>query len=290
MSAFRVAVVVTALAAVACATAFGSTARHLHVSTGPGPGFRSAAGWHRLQNGLSAPPLESVATAATVPIAKRDRGQSDPSHTVASLPRGGVVLWIQFFPRRPEVREKYFPQTHLPLRLADTAALKGRPEGFPCGASGCGQTRALQARAEGYDITVFVFFGRAHPSAAQRLAAGKELARLALPGCPTGIEPLRTSDLRLAASATLHWLSQHWFDVGVASKREIRAAHASARLIATSSSDRRVRVAAQLCGHRAERVVAVTVKPSALGRKTLGSNLLYFVAKTPHGWLVWRQG
>src|SRR2546421_36864 len=83
------AAVPAALVAAACATAWGGTA--VHVSTGPGPGFRRAAGWHVIQNGLAKPPGLSAAAAANVPLARRDLGPGtpEPLHTVASLPRDG---------------------------------------------------------------------------------------------------------------------------------------------------------------------------------------------------------
>src|SRR5262249_26469687 len=54
------------------------------------PGFRPSAGWHILQNSLSAPSTGLAAAVANVPFAAGDKGQPTatptPTHTVARLP------------------------------------------------------------------------------------------------------------------------------------------------------------------------------------------------------------
>lgn len=288
MSALRVAVVVTALAAVACATAAGSTPRQLHVSTGPGPRFRSAVGWHLIQNGLAEAASVSTSAAANVPFRKADFGPGTPvpSHTVGSLPRDGIVIWAQFPPRRRGARSnKYFLPTRLPLRFSESVRLNGTPEGFVCPRT-CA-IRTVEASASGYDIAIWIFFGRAHPSAAARSAANRELSRISLPGCPASARALTRGDLAAAERSTLTWLRAHYPRVA---RRELNGARATARPLSDVRGNSRFMTAATLCGARADRMVGVTVTPAATGLKNAGSNLLYFLAKTRRGWLVWRQG
>ncbi|MFL5959288.1 MAG: hypothetical protein ACJ75G_03335 [Gaiellaceae bacterium] len=286
MSALRVAAVPAALVAAACATAWGGTA--VHVSTGPGPGFRRAAGWHVIQNGLAKPPGLSAAAAANVPLARRDLGPGtpEPLHTVASLPRDGVVIWAQFPPRRMSARSnKYFPPTTLPLRLSQSVRLDGIPEGFTCHRR-CA-IRTVEASASGYDIAVWIFFGGAHPSAAARAAADRELGRISVPGCPKRPLALTRVDLRGAARAALTWLRAHYV---APAEHDLDGATAAARRLSDVAGDSRFATAAALCGARAGRIAAVTVTPSEPGRKNAGSKLVYFLAETRRGWLVWRQG
>lgn len=153
-----------------------------------GPGFRPAAGWHILQNGPSAPPTGSAAAAANVPIAAGDRGPPTetptPTHTVAHLPRDGIVIWAQFMPRgRHPTIDKNFPPTALPLRVEHATAINP-PEGFSCppgvSSTRCvkasGSIRTLWGSASGYDIALWIFFGNDHPSPALVEAANHELA------------------------------------------------------------------------------------------------------------------
>jgi protein MpaA len=115
---------VLVVAAAACGRTVSSAGRPktaARQSSGKaGPGFRPSAGWHILENGLSAPPTESAATAANVPFAAGDRSQPTatptPIKTVAHLLRDGIVIWAQFVPRGSHPRiDKNFPPAALPL-------------------------------------------------------------------------------------------------------------------------------------------------------------------------------
>ncbi len=284
----RVWALTAVLIAASCASASSTPLRHVHVASGPAPRFRSAPGWHVLQNPRLAPALAPAAAAADFPLAKADLqpGTPVPSHTVASLPRNGVVIWAQFVPRRRSARSnKYYPPTTPPLRLSESVRLSGVPEGFTCPRT-CA-IRSLEASASGYDISVWIFFGTAHSTAAARSAADRELSTISLPGCPAHPRALARGDLSAAGRAALAWLRAHY---PAGARRDLNGDRAATRRLSEVDRDGRFATAAALCGARADRIAAVTIKLSALGRKNNGSSVLYFLAKTPHGWLVWRQG
>jgi hypothetical protein len=138
------------------------------------PHFEGASGWHLLSR-------DGELAASNVPFAEQDRSfLSVPSHTVGSLPRRGVVMWLLAIRRRPAY-DKKFPA--IPLRVAQTVATNP-PEGFSCPPAGqarCfdagGAIRRLQARDSRWDIGLTIFFGTDHPSSAQVAAANAELAR-----------------------------------------------------------------------------------------------------------------
>jgi hypothetical protein len=141
------------------------------------PHFESAAGWRVL-------PGQDQLAAANVPFASTDRGEwpSPPSRTVATLPRGGVVIWAMVS------HSTGSGSTPLPLRL--TEAVASNPiEGFGCApavtTAGCysasGSIRHLEAQDGGYATDLYVFFGSDHPPATAVRAANAELARLQLP-------------------------------------------------------------------------------------------------------------
>jgi hypothetical protein len=244
-----------------------------------GPGFHSAAGWHVLGYGLSQPPNAPDASAANVPFARADRSQSAPTRTEASLPRRGILIWAQLQPRWPQV-DRRFP-VRKPI-LRDAVPTSGM-EGF----GPAGTIRRLEARTAGYDVDVLIFFGAKHPSAAVVAATNRELRRLFFPGCPRSARPLDGGDPGTAARATLEWLRESAADgFGPA----LRGAQAAGSIVSGQSSDPQLRTVGQLCGKKTQRIVAVRVTPSKLGRSELGPDLLFFVAKTPRGWLVWREG
>jgi hypothetical protein len=241
-----------------------------------------------IQNGLAEAALVSTSAAANLRFAKGDLGPGTPvpSHTVASLPRNGIVIWAQFPPRRSSARSnKYFPPRTLPLHLAGSVTLDGTPEGFVCPRACAIQT--LEASASGYDIAVWIFFGTSHPSVAMRSAANRELSLISIPGCPASPRPLTRGDLAAAERSTLTWLRAHYFPPA---RRDLNGARAKARPLSDIEGDSRFRTTAALCGPRADRIAAVTVTTRSIGLKNLGPKLLYFLAKTPRGWLVWRQG
>jgi hypothetical protein len=246
-----------------------------------GPGFSAAAGWHTLGFGLSQPPNAPDASAANVRFARADRSQSAPTRTVATLPRRGIVIWAQLQARWTAVDNR-FPVRRPALREA--VPIVGM-EGF--GLPAAGSVRRLEARTAGYDVDVSVFFGAKHPSAAEMDAANRELARLFFPGCPRNAERLRESDARAAAGATLGWLRR---SLVAGFRPAIRGAKASGTVVSSRTRDIRVKIVEQLCGKTSGRIVAVRIWPAKKGSAELGSELLYFLAKTSRGWLVWREG
>ena len=140
---------------------------------GGAPRFEAAAGWHLLSgNGELA--------AANVPFAGADRSlASPPARTVATLPRGGVVIWAMLARAGRDSRRP------LPLHL--TAGARSNPfEGFRCAPavpdSRCyaasGSVRRLVGRTAGYDVDLYVFLGTDRPASAQIAAVDAELARL----------------------------------------------------------------------------------------------------------------
>jgi hypothetical protein len=131
----------------------------------------------------------------------------------------------------------------------------------------------------------FLFFGESSPSAPMLAATNRELARLSLPTCPAAL-PLGRGDLTEAARLTLGWMRRHY----PGRARDLRGARAAGRAVPRQRQNPRLAVIRRLCGRRTDRIVAVTVRPDGVGRQALGSELLYFVAKTPRAWVVWREG
>jgi hypothetical protein len=150
-----------AVLAVGCA---GATVRAPH--------FQAAKGWH-----VHAEPGQ-VVSAANVSFATIDLSQSAPTRTVASLPRTGILVWVQWVRRGTSTgRDRQYRKT-TSLRVQSMATVE--PEGFTCPVSsgnGCA-TRALQAASSRWNVAVWVFFGTEDPSGATLAAANRELARL----------------------------------------------------------------------------------------------------------------
>ena len=72
--------------------------------------------------------------------------------------------------------DRGFPLRRLPLRLNEAAPSRA-PEGF----ASVGKVFHLDARARGYDIFIYIFFGSRKPSTAALAAANSALANLYLP-------------------------------------------------------------------------------------------------------------
>lgn len=264
--------------------ALARSSRHVAPATTVfGPGFVRARGWNVLETGLTIPPQAPTASAANVPFAAGDRSQqSPPTATVSSLRSGGVVLWAQLYPSggNPAI-DRTFPPRRLPLRLAD-AFNTTNPEGF----NGKGAVRRIDARAEGYNIDVVIFFGSRAPSTQAVAAARNELARLVVPQCPTAAKTLGRGDLQAATSSLLVWLHAHY----VGRPSDLRGARVAASVVSRAASAR-IRFAAAMCRAEASRIAAVTVTPPAQGRVNIGPQpLLYFLSKTANGWSIWREG
>jgi hypothetical protein len=115
-------------------------------------------------------------SAANVAFSKADVGSGSPVKTAATLPKAGILIWAQFQATgRPEI-DRGFPLRHLPL-LLNTTAVSRNPEAF----DSPGKVLHLAARAHGYDIFIYIFFGSPKPSSAARAAANMQLGKLYLP-------------------------------------------------------------------------------------------------------------
>jgi hypothetical protein len=117
-----------------------------------------------------------------VPFVPADRRESAPTRTEASLPRRGVLIWMEWARRRNSPSaEKLYRRRSPPLKV-DEAAHTSDPEGMACppaAQSDCfGAVRHLTARESGRDFDLWIFFGSGKPSSAEVAAANAELARL----------------------------------------------------------------------------------------------------------------
>jgi hypothetical protein len=142
--------------------------------------FAPASGWSTGTSGLTdvEPEGEQTTTWAST-VAYRDAPDQFPPHeTLAALPPDGIaiVAWLSRAPgRRSEL-----PAGAPPFRLdeAQTSSFEGVPDDRA--------TYRILARApDRFDVTLWVFFGRANPDSAQLARAQAELDRLRLPDWPS---------------------------------------------------------------------------------------------------------
>jgi hypothetical protein len=165
------------LLAVLFLAATGGAARSASVGASRAePGFTPIPGWHVLPVGSMTGPIGRSESAANVRFSKGDVGSSAPVKTVAALPKRGVLIWAQFQATGRPTTDRGFPLRRLPLRLNE-ASVSATPEMF----ASPGKVLHLDARARGYDIFIYIFFGSPKPSAATRAAANAQLAKLYLP-------------------------------------------------------------------------------------------------------------
>jgi hypothetical protein len=135
------------------------------------PHFAGGADWHvgagRVHGCVGVPPsrcVEASAWAATVPL--RDCAGCIPHRTLARLPRDGIVIQLTV------ARERPLHGTPGPwpvrLRRADVeAGFEGVPARY-----GVAQ---LERTSGGVEHVVWVWFGRAHPTAEQLARANEQL-------------------------------------------------------------------------------------------------------------------
>jgi hypothetical protein len=140
------------------------------------PRFRTARGWHAITE------PGQIVSAANVRFASADRSQSEPNRTIASLPRYGVVIWVEWLrPSQVHGSGQLYPRRSLPLRVED-ATYPGAPEGSTCPATAPSCfVGHLSASEAGWVFEVWIFFGTANPLPEDIAAADAELARLRLP-------------------------------------------------------------------------------------------------------------
>ena len=138
--------------------------------------FEPASGWHT----GSAGPVEiepggeqTQSWTSTVPY--RDEPDQFPPHeTLAVLPPDGIaiVAWVS---RHPWERSE-LPAGEPPFQLGD--ARQGPFEGIPPDRGPYQLTANMRGR---FDVVLWIFFGRTHPTDDQAERAQAELARLQLP-------------------------------------------------------------------------------------------------------------
>jgi hypothetical protein len=133
------------------------------------PRFAPATGWEAVE-------FESGATASNVELGPSSRAGDAPWDTLDRLADGDVVLYASFMPtgEKPVV-DAGFPPRELPLSVADAtpSALEGKPDHVT--------DEALQVQANGWNITIHIFYGALAPSPAARAAAQEQLALLEAP-------------------------------------------------------------------------------------------------------------
>lgn len=141
------------------------------------PRFVPAPGWDVVQ-------VDSTATAANVPLGPQTRSGAVPWDTVERLEEGDVVLHASSLPvGETSAVDAGFPPGEVPLSIdgAQRSSLEGTPDDV--------YNESLQAQVNGWNLTVWIFYGgSAEPSAETRAAAQVQLARLEVP--PRTVRPL----------------------------------------------------------------------------------------------------
>ena len=138
--------------------------------------FAPADGWHTGSSGpaeIEPDGQQTMSWASTIPY--RDSGpQFPPNETLAALGSDGVLIvaWLQ------QYGGEHAPLGGPPFRLEDFA--DGSFEGVPPGNA----SRMLRVGTPGFDATLWLFFGRDHPTPEQLVRAQAELDRLHLPAWP----------------------------------------------------------------------------------------------------------
>jgi hypothetical protein len=146
-----------------------------------GPGFLPAPGWETFQTGLTTPPRTPTATAANVTLGPDVLSETFPWQTVAGLRSGQVLLEAIFYETGAVTGvDAHFRPHSLPLELGTAergVSLEGQPPNVTA--------YRLDARVNGWNLDLFVFFGGS-PTPAARAAAQDELNRLVVPKGPRG--------------------------------------------------------------------------------------------------------
>lgn len=138
--------------------------------------FRPAPGWHTGTSGPAEVDPDSEGTftwAATIPYL--DPPNALPmQRTLDALPPDGIVIFVSLL--RSHHWQNGFPALRLPYDLGE--AERGPFEGVP----GDRATYRITARAPGgYDLMLWLFFGRPEPTREQLARAEAQLQRLTLP-------------------------------------------------------------------------------------------------------------
>jgi hypothetical protein len=149
-----------------------------------GLGFLPEPGWYAFQSGGETSAVyQTIAVASNVPLEAEDQvaGMADPSGlpyaTLLKLPANGIVMVASFTrPSSLPPVDPFYPKRKLPLRLSEATpyiqyGTQIRPE-EPLG------QHQLRAEVNGYQVTVYVYFGTPDPSSALLASAQRQLDRM----------------------------------------------------------------------------------------------------------------
>lgn len=155
---------------------FGAEAGDFYPGTVEPATFAPADGWDTGSSGRAQIQPDGQTTmswASTIPYRDESLG-FPPSRTLAALPPDGIVVLA----RLDQYGRTNAPAGRPPFRLSDfvEGSFEGLgPENSP---------RQLGVHVDDYDLQLWAFFGRAHPTAEQLARAQEELDRLQLPDWP----------------------------------------------------------------------------------------------------------
>lgn len=146
------------------------------------PWFRPADGWHTASHGGGQVRAADYASAwaSTVPYRNGPR-DLPPADTLETLPADGILIWVGLardnrFPPTAELRRRR-PAVSVPLQV-------GQAQGGPGWEGQVGEISLYRLWGwvgEQYSVDLWIFFGRAEPSAEQRARAQALLDGLQLP-------------------------------------------------------------------------------------------------------------
>lgn len=172
------AVAVIAVGAFFLGSAFPVTARSANDAPNvEAPGFLPAPGWTEVSTG-KIPMSDGPTVIATNGRLAQENGPvgTFPTQTLEQLGPEGIVFYV-VLGNRADANSNYIAR-QLPLQLSD-ANIKSSWEGMPRPDIPLYQ---LPVEVGHYILEVDVFFGAAHPNAAQIADAQQELNRLVVPG------------------------------------------------------------------------------------------------------------
>lgn len=137
------------------------------------PSLAPSSGWHA-RSAPAAAPCPPYAVASNIVAELPGGADCNLIHprALARFPRTGVRVSAAIYGRQDWAE---YPRRRLPLRLT-ASPLQHCFEGIPCSFA----FQQLQARVGGWNVHVFVLYGRARPSLEQRRGAARVVATLTL--------------------------------------------------------------------------------------------------------------
>ena len=135
------------------------------------PRFVAAPGWNVIQ-------VDGTTTASNIQLGPDAQSGQTPRDTVDRLERGDVLLFVTSFPAgESTIADAAFPPRQLPLSLTGA-----QPTAMPGGGSEDSFAEGVQARVDGWNVDVRVFYGDgARPSVESRASAQEQLKNLEVP-------------------------------------------------------------------------------------------------------------